>query len=140
MAVEGPQIRDGSCVAAANYSNTATLAGSQGSGQFLLGAYSQAANRTVLLASAAGAACNGVIQNQPASGQAVDFCVFGLTKAMVGTGGTTRGKPQMVTAAGAITDWTAGSGYSQIGTALESGVAGVVVEILFTGSNDKVLT
>ena len=103
-------------------------------------ALSQSADRTVVLASSAGQQIYGILQNKPGSGQAADVGINGVTKAMVGTGGSTRGKPQMVTAAGSITDWTAGSGYSQIGYAQESGAAGVIISIAIGVVNPKVLT
>ena len=140
MATESILQRDGSLVAAANYGNGQSLAGPSGSGQFLAVALSQSADRTVVLASSAGQQIYGILQNKPGSGQAADVGITGVTKAMVGTGGSTRGKPQMVTAAGSITDWTAGSGYSQIGYAQESGAAGVIISIAIGIVNPKVLT
>ena len=140
MTTEATLQHNSETVAAANYGNAQSLAGPSGSGQFLAVALSQSADRTSVLASVAGQQIWGILQNKPATGDAADVATGGITKAMVGTGGTTRGKPQMVTAAGAITDWTAGSGYSQIGYAIESGVAGVLVALSLNVPSPKVLT
>lgn len=141
MATESPLIHDGSqTVAAANYSNTAALAGNAGSAQFFAVALSQSAARTSVLASAAGQQIYGILQNKPVAGEAADVGIFGVTKAQVGTGGSTCGKPQMVTAAGSVTDWTAGSGYAQIGIAIETGAAGAIITMFIGATSPKVLT
>lgn len=131
MASESPLIHDGAqCVAAANYWNpTSALAGQGGSGQFLAVAVSAAANRTVVLASVAGQKIYGILQNKPALGEVADVGIFGVTKAMVGTAGSTRGSAQMVDATGAVTDWTSTGNKAQIGYALETGVSGQVISL-----------
>jgi hypothetical protein len=150
MATEGPMIRDGSqTVAAANYGNGANLAGtntagttggSTGSGQYLCVALSTSVARTSVLASVAGQQIYGILQNKPGAGQAADVCIFGPTKAVVAAAGSTLGLPQMVTATGAITDWTTGSGKVQIGFALETGASGQVITIFLFGAQQKLLT
>ena len=82
----------------------------------------------------------GVIQNKPATGDAVDVGIYGITKAVAAAAGVTRGKPQMVTATGAFTDWTAGSGYSQVGYALESATTGQIFTMAIGVAMPKVLT
>ena len=141
MATESNLIRDGAnCVAAANYGNNQSLAGPSGSGQFLWVILSQSADRAAILNSAAGAQAYGVLLNKPASGEVCDVAIFGVTKAVVAAAGVTRGKPQMATATGATTDWTAGSGYAQLGVALESGSSGAIVPVFVWGTPAKVLT
>ena len=150
MATEGILIHDGTqTIAAANYGNGANLAGtntagttggSTGSGQFLCVAISASVARTSVLASAAGQQIYGVLQNKPGIGQAADVGIFGITKIVVGTGGSTLGLPQMTTTAGAVTDWTTGSGKVQIGVALETGAAGAVITMFLYGGQQKLLT
>jgi hypothetical protein len=133
MATESPLIHDGAqTVAAANYGNAAGLPGENGSGQFLAVALSQAVDRTVVLASVAGQQIYGILQNKPAAGEVADVGIFGVTKAQVGAAGSTRGKPQMVDATGAVTDWTASGNKAQIGYAIESGTVGAIIT-LFLG-------
>ena len=73
MATEAVLIRDGSnTVAAANYSNSAGLAGPSGSGQFLAVALSTTADRTSVLASSIGQQIYGILQNKPTRGAAAD--------------------------------------------------------------------
>ena len=117
-----------------------TTGGSTGSGQFLCVAISTSVARTSVLASAAGQQIYGVLQNKPALGQAADVGIFGITKVVVGTGGSTLGLPQMTTTAGAVKDWVTGSGQVQIGVALETGVAGQVITMFLYGGQQKLLT
>ena len=142
MSTEGPTIHDGSqTIAVAAYGNGNSLAGNGGSAQFLGVTLSQSVDRTSVLAAAAGAQIYGVLQNKPALGDAADVVIFGITKAVCAAAGVTRGKPQMVTATGAFTDWTAGSAYSQVGYALESATSGQVFAMFFWGAGGvKVLT
>lgn len=142
MATEGPIIKDGGqCIAAANYYNPASaLAGPSGSGQFLGVTLSQSADRTALLVSTTGAQIYGILQNKPASGDAADVAIFGVTKAVVGTGGSTHGKPQMMNSNGTVTDWTSGSSYAQIGYALETGASGAIITMFLGATSPKVLT
>lgn len=131
MASESPLIHDGAqTVAAANYYNPGSaLAGPGGSGQFLAVAISASANRTSVLASAAGQKIYGILQNKPVAGEVCDVGIFGVTKAMVGSAGSTRGSPQMVDATGAITDWTSSGNKAQIGYALETGVSTQIISL-----------
>jgi hypothetical protein len=133
MATESPLIHDGAqTVAAANYGNNAGLPGPSGSAQFLAVALSQAVDRTAVLASVAGQQIYGILQNKPAQGEVADIGIFGVSKAQVGAAGSTRGKPQMVDATGAVTDWTATGNKAQIGYAIESGAVGTIIT-LFIG-------
>jgi hypothetical protein len=141
MATESPLIHDGAqTVAAANYGNNAGLPGPNGSGQFLAVALSQAADRTAVLASASGQQIYGILQNKPAAGEVADVGIFGVTKAQVGAAGSTHGKPQMVDATAAVTDWVAGAGNAQIGLAIESGAVGTIITLFIGAPSPKVLT
>lgn len=141
MATESPLIHDGAqTVAAANYGNGAGLAGPGGSGQFLAVALSQAADRTSVLASVLGQQVYGILQNKPAAGEVADVGIFGVSKAQVGVSGSTHGKPQMVDATGAVTDWVAGAGNAQIGNAIESGSSGAIITLFIGAPSPKVLT
>jgi hypothetical protein len=101
---------------------------------------SQAADRTVVLASTLGQQIYGILQNKPALGEVADVGILGVTKAQVGVAGSTHGKPQMVDATGAVTDWVAGAGNAQIGTAIESGVSGSLITMAIIPPSGKVLT
>lgn len=83
MAVEGVMVRDGNCVAAQDFSNTAALAGPNGSGQFLAVKQSTVADRSILIAGA-NADIYGILQNKPKNGEAGDVCISGLSKAVYG--------------------------------------------------------
>jgi hypothetical protein len=133
MATESPAIHDGSqTVAAANYSNTQSLAGPSGSGQFLGVALTVSTSRSVTLASVAGQQIYGVLQNKPTSGAVADVVIFCITKAVAAAAGVTAGKPQMVTATGAFTDWTSTGNKAQVGYAIETATSGQVFT-LFIG-------
>jgi hypothetical protein len=95
MAVEGVMIRDGNSVAGQDLSNTAGLAGPNGSGQFLAVKQSTAADRTVLLANAANTDVYGILQNKPKQGEAADVCYSGISKAVFG--GTVTAKDFLTT-------------------------------------------
>lgn len=138
MAVEGPNLHVGTWVAAANYSNTAGLAGPSGSGQFLAVAPTAGTAMSVTLASVAGQAICGILQNKPLAGQAADFVFAGITKAVVAAAGSTAGSPQMVTATGAITDWTSTGNKRQIGYAQETGTTGQVIGLLLMPTGNSV--
>ena len=150
MATEGILIHDGTqTIAAANYGNGANLAGTNtagttggatGSGQFLCVAISAAVARTSVLTTTLGQQIYGILQNKPGAGQAADVGIFGITKAVVGTGGSTFGVPQMAMTTGAVKDWVTGSGQVQIGVALETGVAGQVITMFLYGGQQKLLT
>lgn len=139
MATDSPLIHDGAqTVAAANYGNSQSLAGPSGSGQFLAVAASQSADRTSVLASSAGQQIYGILQNKPATGEACDVGIFGVTKAVVGSAGSTHGKPQMVDSTGAVTDWTATGNKAQIGYALETGVSGAIISVFLGATGNTV--
>ena len=141
MATESPLLHDGSkTVAAAAYNNTQSLAGPSGSGQFLGVALSQSVDRTSVLVSATGQQGYGILQNKPKLGEVCDVGIFGITKAVVASAGSTRGKPQMFTSTGAVTDWTTGSSYAQIGYAPESGSSGQIITMVYGATPPKVLT
>jgi hypothetical protein len=77
MATEAPLIHDGAqCVAAANYSNGAGLAGPGGSGQFLAVLISAA--RTVAIDATGAQLCYGILQNKPTQGQVADVGIVVL--------------------------------------------------------------
>lgn len=141
MATESSNLHDGSqTVAGANYSNGQSLAGPGGSAQFLAAVLSQVADRTTLLGSVAGSQIYGVIQNKPTLGQAIDVVYMGVTKAVAAAAAVTRGKPQMITATGAFTDWVAGAANAQVGYALESAVSGQIFTLMIGTPSPKVLT
>ena len=140
MATEAVLIRDGSnTVAAANYSNSAGLAGPSGSGQFLAVALSTTADRTSVIASSIGQQIYGILQNKPTLGAAADVGLFGISKAVAGAT-VAHGCQLMVNASGQLITWTAGSGYAQIAMALESAVSGQVFTVFYDGSSSKALT
>ena len=139
MATEGPLLHDGAqCVAAANYGNGQGLSGPYGSGQFLA-VVVNATGRTVALAAAIGAQTYGILQNKPGSGAAADVGFIGVTKAVAG-GTFAAGAILMTNASGQLIAWTAGSGYAQVGTALEAGVSGQIVTVMLGSTDPKVLT
>lgn len=82
MATESPLCHHSQCIAAANLSSTASLDGPNGSGQFL--AVKVTASRQVNLANAGGEAIDGILQNDPALGQAADVGFSGVSKAVAG--------------------------------------------------------
>lgn len=139
MATESVLIHDGAqTVAAANYSNTQSLAGPSGSGQFLAVVLTSA-GRTVAIASSIGAQIYGVLQNKPTSGAAADVGFMGVTKAVAG-GTIAAGAALMTNASGQLIAWTAGSGYAQVGYAIEAAVSGQVFTAFIGPTSPKVLT
>lgn len=90
-----------------------------------------AAGSKAALPSAGGRAV-GVLQNKPASGEAAEICVDGISKCLVGTGGVTAGDTVQALATGDIT--TATTGDYALGIALATGAAGVLVPVLLTPS------
>ena len=123
MATESPLIHDGSqTTAAADYSVT---------GQFLAVYVSGA--RQVTKVAAIGHAIYGILQNKPASGQAADVGVFGVTKAVCGSAGMTAGDKLMTNASGQLITWTAGSSYVQVGVALETAVTNQLATVFIFG-------
>lgn len=98
MATEGPLIHDGSqTTAAADYS-----AGTQ---QYC--AVSLSAARKVTLTTA-GAASYGILQNKPASGQAADVGLIGVSKGQSGAS-FAAAVPLMATTGGQLIAWTTGN-------------------------------
>lgn len=84
MSVEGTMLVDGNGVAGANFSNAAALAGENGSGMFLAVKLSTVADRTYLLQTAANGRSDGILQNNPVSGDACNVCYAGICKAVLG--------------------------------------------------------
>ena len=139
MSTYGPLLEDGSqTVAAANYSNTAGLSGPQGSGQFMA-VVVNSTGRTTAIASAIGQQIYGILQNKPTSGQAADVGFIGISKANAG-GTIAAGAILMTNASGQLIAWTAGSGYAQVGQALEAAVSGQIFTAYIWGAQPKVLT
>lgn len=140
MASESPLLHDGAqTVAAANYGNLAGLAGPGGSGQFLAVLLSAAADRTSALVAAAGAQAYGILQNKPALGEVADVGIYGITKAVAGAT-ITRGSYLMTDTSGRLVAWVAGSGYAQLGVAIESAVVGQIFTAYIQGTAVKALT
>lgn len=142
MATEGPLLHDGSqLTAAADYSNTAGLAGQGGSAQFFAVAVSTVADRLALLASVQGQKIYGVLQNKPKLGDAADVGFFGPTKMQAGAA-ITRGADLMVNASGTFITWTAASGYTKVGIALESasGAGAIFTGFVYGPGGPQVIT
>lgn len=131
MATESPLIHDGAqTIAAADYSAK----------QFYCVKLSTSVARTALLLAATGGQIYGILQNKPKTGDAADVGIYGITKAVVGSGGSTLGLAQMTNSDGTVTDWTSGSSYAQIGYALETGASGVTITMFVGATSPKVLT
>ena len=114
MATEGPLIHDGAqCTAAANYYNpSSALDGPNGSGQFLF-VYVSAA-RVVTVHTSSGGAVYGILQNTPASGQAADVGIMGISKVVAGAA---------ITAGANLMCDTAGRAVAQTSTNIIAAVA-----------------
>ncbi len=114
MATEGPLIHDGAqCTAAANYYNpSSALDGPNGSGQFLF-VYVSAA-RVVTVQTSSGGAVYGILQNTPASGQAADVGIMGISKVVAGAA---------ITAGANLMCDTAGRAVAQTSTNIIAAVA-----------------
>ena len=114
MATEGPLIHDGAqCTAAANYYNpSSALDGPTGSGQFLF-VYVSAA-RVVTVQTSSGGAVYGILQNTPASGQAADVGIMGISKVVAGAA---------ITAGANLMCDTAGRAVAQTSTNIIAAVA-----------------
>ena len=114
MATEGPLIHDGAqCTAAANYYNpSSALDGPNGSGQFLF-VYVSAA-RVVTVQTSSGGAVYGILQNSPASGQAADVGIMGISKVVAGAA---------ITAGANLMCDTAGRAVAQTSTNIIAAVA-----------------
>lgn len=88
-------------------------------------------DNTVIVASSAGQAVLGVLQNAPESGQAANVRVYGVSKVVVGTGDITAGDLVQTDASG--TAIAAASGDYSIGICLVGASAGENATILVTG-------
>ena len=97
-------------------------------------------SRAVTPSGTAGRQIYGVLQNAPKTGQAADVGIFGVTKVVTGSGGVTAGGIVMTDANGCAVAWTAGSGYAQVGYAIETVAANAVATIFLWGASPKVLT
>src|SRR5512143_3332242 len=111
MANESPLIHDGAqCVLGFDARNSTftgtTLAGVNGSGQYLAVRLSTLADRTVLLAStvATMTPAYGILQNKGSTGQVADVGVFGVSKAICGATANITGGVLL-----AVTNSTAGT-------------------------------
>jgi hypothetical protein len=135
MATESPAIHDGSqCTAAANYGLSQSLAGPNGSGQFL-GVYISA-SRTVTIDATGGVAIYGILQNTPGQGQAADVVISGISKAVAGAA-VSANDPLMTDSSGRVI--TATSTNHRFATAIESASgAGQIITVLVHGSNRTV--
>ena len=136
MATESPLLHDGS----QNVLSTAqdarrttitgsTLAGPNGSGQFLCVTQSTTVDRTVGVASTAPTAnvgnnnIYGILQNTPGPGQAADVGIFGITKVVAVSTTFVRGallSPSTLTGGGVTAYSTGLLAYNPIGYALET--------------------
>jgi hypothetical protein len=135
MAVEGVMVRDGNSVAGADFSNTAALAGPNGSGQFLAVKQSLVADRTVLLQVAAGTGeVYGILQNKPRLGEAADVCISGISKAVYG-GTVAAGDNLMTDTSGRLITATTGGTKWVVAKAIVAGVLGDIgtVEVMPKG-------
>lgn len=105
MATESPLLHDGAQTVLSTGNDArrtsitgSTLAGPNGSGQFLCVALSTLTDRTVNFCSTASTApasaanaAYGVLQNTPGPGQAADVGIFGITKVVAGSTNFARG-------------------------------------------------
>ena len=112
MAVEGPLLATTLFTASANLSSTASLAGPNGSGQFLLMKISGSGTVTVTAASTD--ITIGVLQNDPASGFGAEVAVGGVSKVVSGAA---------VTAGALLMPDTSGRAITLTGTNPSAGVA-----------------
>ncbi len=139
MATEGPLIHDGSQTtsnsdlsgpAATNPGGTgATLAGQNGSGQFL--AVKLVGARLVDLVTANSDTVYGVLQNKPAVGQAADNGIAGVSKMMAG-GTIAAGASVMAATTGVFVTATGSYG---VAVALEAAVPTQIFTGRFTNAN-----
>jgi hypothetical protein len=118
MATESPLLHDGSQFTAnSNYGNSTSGLGNGGSAQFQFVAIT--ASRVLSLATSTGQACYGVLQNKPAAAAACDVGIWGISKVVAGAA-ITAGAKLMTNSSGAAITWTSGSGYFQLGQAIET--------------------
>ena len=128
MATESPMLCHTQCTASANLSPTASLAGWNGSGQYLCMMMSGA--RTVTVASANTSLVCGILQNDPLSGQAANVGFMGVSKAVAGAAITAGAQLMSDTSGRVITQTTAGTNPT-MGQAIETaGAAGQIITIL----------
>lgn len=151
MATESPLIHDGSqnvlstTQDARNSTLTgSTLAGPNGSGQFLCVTFSTGnVDRTVTVASttvgaqgSTAAGCfYGVLQNKPRGGEAADIGIFGISKVVCGSTSIKSGQPLSMssTNAGVVVPYAASLG-PKIGFSLETPTAvGQVITAFIQG-------
>jgi len=129
MATESPLLHDGSqCVVnfdARNSSVTGTtLAGPNGSAQFLAVMLGTTADRTITQTSSgsSGQLAYGILQNKPSTGIAADVGIFGITKAVAHT--TFAAGSEVMTSGssmtGRLTLFTTTIGANRLGRTLES--------------------
>ena len=134
MATEAPLIHDGGqCIAAANYGNSASIAGvnqsgttGSGSGQFLCVVKNTTSRQVAVAAATAGLKVYGILQNKPAALQAADVGIFGISKVVADSAGVTCGDFLMTSSntAGCAMTWT--TTHYSFGQALETAAAGAV--------------
>lgn len=120
MATESPLIHDGSQTTAAADLSTG-LTGQGGTGQFL--AVKITGSRQVNVCTT-GDYIYGVLQNKPASGQAADVGILGVTKAMSG-GTVTAGDYLSVDSSSRFV--TASSTFARVAVAIEGAAAASTV-------------
>lgn len=136
MATESPLIHDGGNLllsTAADFRNStntgSTLAGPNGSGQFLAVVLSTTVDRTVQLPSTATAQFKpiGICQNKPRPGEVVDVGVLGVSKAVAGLA-VVRGSDLALssTLAGTLVPFSTAVGAQPCARAYESAAAGQV--------------
>lgn len=129
MATEAPLLHHSQCTAAVAMNAGNSLAGFNGSGQFLVVSLVGGAARSVIIASAATVVPAGILQNDPALGFVADIGFIGVTK-MIAAGALSFGIPVMASAAaGTVTTWSTATNYS-VGYTLEAATGALNV---FTG-------
>jgi len=145
QATESPLIHDGSQTILAStqdFRNSTltgtTLAGPNGSGQFLVVTLSTTVDRTVQLPSTTALADfgkgYGICQNKPRPGDAVDVGIFGLSKAVAGTTTWVRGSDLSLSSTLAGTLTVQSSGVMRFARALETPQAvGQVITVALFG-------
>lgn len=94
------------------------------------------ADKTVVLASSAGQAALGVLQNDPVSGAAAKVRTGGVSKVLVGAGGLTAGAGVQANANGEAI--AAATGDYTLGMCLIGGAAGEYASILVQPSGGQV--
>jgi hypothetical protein len=82
MATEAPLLHHSQCTAGEDLSATGSRNGFNGTGQFLVMAFT--ADRSVIRASAATVQPAGILQNDPISGFVADLGFLGITKMIAG--------------------------------------------------------